>query len=98
MPKPSITNFSPNPMAASTGLIPVTVTGNNFQSGTGAHLEFTGPTGKLFSSADHPERIPSITPTQWQYPFNNAGVKGIWHVQVVNPDGQGSSTWPFQVQ
>jgi hypothetical protein len=96
VPKPSITNFSPNPMTASTLLIRVTVTGNNFQSGTEAHLLFTGPTGLLFSSADHPERFKLITPpTQWQYDMNNNGAKGTWHVQVVNPDGQYSNSVPF---
>jgi hypothetical protein len=98
VPPPSISSFSPNPMTASTNLKTVTVTGNNFQSGTGAHLLFSGPTGNLFSSADHPERYKSITPTQWQYDMNNAGAKGTWHVQVFNPDGQSSNSWPFQVQ
>ena len=94
---PIIDSVNPPTMTASTSaLTTLTLTGSNFST-SGGQLLFTDPSGNLYSSAAHPERIVSITSTQWAYQINNGGTTGTWQVQVINADGQSSNSESFQV-
>ena len=95
---PVLSALSPTTMAASTtALTTLTVTGSNFST-SGGHLELTDPAGAVFSSAAHPERIVSVTASQWVYQVNNGGTVGTWQVRVVNADGQKSNAATFSVR
>jgi hypothetical protein len=83
--------------ASTTALTTVTVTGTNFST-SGGHLHFTDPNNATYDSTAHPERVVSVTATQWQYQLNNGGTAGTWHVTVVNADGQTSNSGSFTVQ
>jgi hypothetical protein len=95
---PTISNVAPPSMAASTtALTTVTVTGTNFST-SGGYLHFTDPNNATYDSTAHPERVVSVTATQWQYQLNNGATKGTWHVTVVNSDSQTSNSGSFTVQ
>jgi hypothetical protein len=95
---PTISNVSPPTMPASTtALTTLTVTGLNFST-TGGHLHFVDPNSNPYDSTAHPERVISVTSTQWQYNVNNGGTKGTWTVTVVNADGRTSNSGTFTVQ
>ncbi len=48
-------------------------------------------------STAHPERVVSVTATQWVDQLNNGGTTGTWPVQVVNSDNQISNSGIFTV-
>ena len=94
---PSISGISPTTMPASTtALTRLTIAGSGFST-SGGHLQFTDPSGIGYSSASHPDRVVSVSTTQWVYDVNNGGAVGTWHVQVVNADGQASNSTSFTV-
>jgi hypothetical protein len=96
-PAPAINSVSPSTMLASTTtLTTLTVSGSNFST-SGGSLRFTDPIGNVYSSTSHPERVVSVSSTQWQYQINNGGAKGTWQVRVVNADGQTSNAGSFTV-
>ncbi len=95
---PWVGSVSPASMtASSTALTTLTVTGSNFST-SGGYLLFTDPGGQPYRSTSHPDRVLSVTSSQWQYRINNGGTKGTWRVQVVNADGQRSNAVTFSVQ
>ena len=93
---PTISSVSPTSMPASSALQPVKVLGSNFQP-TGVHLLFTDTIGQVWDSANHPDRVGTVTATEYDYQIDNNGAVGTWQVQVKNPDGQTSSNVPFTV-
>ncbi len=82
--------------ASTTALTTLTVSGNHFST-SGGQLQFTDPSGLIYSSTAHPERVVSVTSTQWVYQLNNGGTVGTWQVRVVNADGQTSNAASFTV-
>ena len=94
---PSISTVSPNSIPSDNNLHQLTISGNNF-SASGGHLTFTDPFGNTYSSADHPERVVSVSSTQWVYNINDGSTAGTWHVQIVNADGKTSNSGSFLVQ
>lgn len=96
-PPPAISSISPTTMTASTTtLTSLTINGSNFST-SGGYLQFTDPNGVGSSSTAHPERVVSVTSSQWVYQVNNGGTIGTWRVQVVNADGQTSNAATFTV-
>ena len=84
-------------VASLTTLTTLTVTGTNFST-SGGSLELTDPAGTPYSSTAHPERIGTVTPTQWTYQLNNGGTVGVWQVRVKNADGRTSNAGTFTVR
>jgi streptogramin lyase/pimeloyl-ACP methyl ester carboxylesterase len=94
-PLPSVSSVLPTSMPASQNPLPLAVFGSNFQSGS--YLLFHDPGGTLFSSAAHPDRVGTVTATEFNYQIDNGGALGKWTVQLVNPDTQASNIVSFQV-
>src|SRR5207237_1148476 len=85
----------PSSMSASSSVQLLKVVGQNFQ--TGSHLIFHDPSGNPYSSADHPDRVVTVTSTEFDYNINNGGAVGTWTVELVNPDNQASNIVSFEV-
>ena len=95
---PIVTSISPTSMAASTTLLTtLTVSGSGFST-SGGQLQFTDPSGNIYSSNAHPSRIVSVTSSQWVYRINNGGARGTWQVRVINSNGASSNPRSFVVQ
>jgi len=95
-PAPTITSASPAAMSASTSTLNTLIlSGSNFSAGS--KLQFTDPDNQVYSSTAHPERVISVSSTQWVYQVNNGGTVGTWKVQVINSDGTSSNTATFLV-
>src|SRR5205823_2414059 len=96
-PAPLISSISPATMTASTtALTTFTVNGSNFSTSGGQQIG-REPSREIFSTTAHPERIVSVTATQWVYQINNGSTVGTWQVRVVNADGQTSNSASFTV-
>ena len=95
---PTISFIAPTTMAASTtALTTLTVTGTGFST-SGGYLQFTDPQGAVYTSLARPERIVSVSSTQWVYRVNNGGAVGTWQVRVVNANLAMSNAATFTVQ
>ena len=97
VPAPSISSVSPSSIPSDGNLHQLTIAGSNFST-SGGNLRFTDPSGVAYNSTDHPERVVSVSATQWVYNINDSSTPGTWHVQVINADGQSSSSASFSVQ
>jgi nitrogen fixation protein FixH len=93
VPAPSITSLSPPSYPAQNGNQTLVINGANFQNA--ATLTFFPAHGTPISSSSNKLTVNSSA--QITYLFDNAGDAGSWSVRVDNPDGQQSSSWPFQV-
>ena len=91
-PAPVITSVGPNPVTGSNSAQPFTINGSNFVSGANVTLRdltagqtFANRTASSFNSTQI-----VINPI-----FTTAADN--WSVEVINPDGQSSGQFPFQV-
>jgi len=90
-PAPAVTSVSPNPITGSASSQTLTITGSNFQGGSGLQV-------LVGSSTLQGPAILSATTTQIQVSANVGVIANTVSVIVTNPDGQSSNAVSLQVK
>jgi hypothetical protein len=98
--RPVIDSVLPVWVPASAAEQLITIYGTEFTPGIsgGGKLVFTDPDGGLYSTTANPERIVSVTESEWAYRLINDEHVGLWKVHVVNADGSVSNKVGFEVE
>ena len=91
---PAIASMNPNPVPGLNANQTVTINGSGFQSGTGLKVHVA--TGS-FATDLTGTQVTWLSANQLSIQINVGTAAANWTAQVVNPDGQSSSVFPFSV-